>query len=218
MIRGAIFDIDGVLLDSMGIWEDLGERYLRSLGLEGEKGLGDILFPMSMKQGAGYLKEHYNLKTDVNEIVLSIQKMLEDYYFHEVCAKPGAKEILLYLKERNIKIVCATSSPYEHVKKALERNSLLEYIDRIFTVDEAGEGKDSAKIYNIAAKYLNEKPSNIMVFEDSLFAVKTAKAAGFFTVGVYDQKGEKDKDGIQKIPDRFIKDLRDHSDLIKCER
>ena len=52
MIKGAIFDIDGVLLDSMIIWTDLGERYLRSIGKEPEEGLTEKLFSMSMEQGA----------------------------------------------------------------------------------------------------------------------------------------------------------------------
>ena len=56
MIWGAIFDLDGVLLDSMGIWEDLGARYLRRLHITPEPGLNEVLFPMSMEQGAAYLK------------------------------------------------------------------------------------------------------------------------------------------------------------------
>ena len=56
MIHGAIFDLDGVLLDSMGIWQDLGSRYLRQLQILPEPGLDRILFSMSMEQGAAYLK------------------------------------------------------------------------------------------------------------------------------------------------------------------
>ena len=55
MTKAAVFDLDGVLLDSMGIWNDLGARYLRSLGVTPEEGLNEILFSMSMEQGAEYL-------------------------------------------------------------------------------------------------------------------------------------------------------------------
>ena len=98
MIKGAIFDIDGVLLDSMGIWDDLGARYLRSLGRIPEEGLNKILFSMSMEQGAEYLNEHYGLNKSVKETVDGIGKMLEDYYFYEVLLKPGAKEELCYFQ------------------------------------------------------------------------------------------------------------------------
>ena len=56
-IQGAIFDVDGTLLDSMSVWEDIGERYLISLGIMAKDGLGDALHTMSLEQGAVYLKE-----------------------------------------------------------------------------------------------------------------------------------------------------------------
>lgn len=59
MIRSAIFDLDGVVLDSMSIWRDLGARYLLHRGLTPEPGLGELLFSMSMEQGADYLRTHY---------------------------------------------------------------------------------------------------------------------------------------------------------------
>ena len=68
MIKGIIFDIDGVVLDSMSIWNDLGARYLRSLNVEPEEGLNEILFSMSMEQGADYLKEHYNTRDCLSRI------------------------------------------------------------------------------------------------------------------------------------------------------
>lgn len=89
MIRGAIFDLDGVLLDSMGIWNDLGARYLRGQGITPEPGLNAILFAMSMEQGAAYLKAHYPLPQSEAEIGDGIARMLADYYFYEVPAKPG---------------------------------------------------------------------------------------------------------------------------------
>ena len=83
MIRGTIFDLDGVLLDSMGIWEDLGARYLRRLHITPEPGLNEVLFPMSMEQGAAYLKAHYPLQQSEAEICGGIAQMLKDYY-HQV--------------------------------------------------------------------------------------------------------------------------------------
>ena len=76
MIRGTIFDLDGVLLDSMGIWEDLGARYLRRLHITPEPGLNEVLFPMSMEQGAAYLKAHYPLQQSEAEICGGIARML----------------------------------------------------------------------------------------------------------------------------------------------
>lgn len=209
MIKGAIFDIDGVLLDSMGIWDDLGARYLRSLGKIPEEGLNKILFSMSMEQGAEYLNEHYGLNKSVKETVDGIGRMLEDYYFYEVLLKPGAKEVLEFLKSKNIKMAAATSSPRTHIEKALSRNGLLGYIDKIYTTGEVGVSKHSPDIYNLAADYLKTKPEETLVFEDSLYALKTAKEAGFVTVGVYDEKGENNQEGLKNLADLYLKKLDD---------
>lgn len=209
MIKGAIFDIDGVLLDSMGIWDDLGARYLRSLDKIPEEGLNKILFSMSMEQGAEYLNEHYGLNKSVKETVDGIGKMLEDYYFYEVLLKPGAKEILEFLKSKSIKMAAATSSPRTHIEKALSRNGLLGYIDKIYTTSEVGVSKHSPDIYNLAADFLKTKSEETLVFEDSLYALKTAKEAGFVTVGVFDEKGESNQAELENQADLYLKKLDD---------
>ena len=105
MTKGAIFDLDGVLLDSMGIWNDLGARYLRSLGVTPEEGLNEILFSMSMEQGAEYLHTHYPLAQSAAEIEAGIETMLRDFYYNEVPAKPGAAALLAALTARGVKLV-----------------------------------------------------------------------------------------------------------------
>ena len=207
MIKGIIFDIDGVLLDSLGIWDDLGARYLMSIGVKPEEGLNEILFSMSMEQGSTYLNEHYNLQKTDAEVSAGISQMLEDFYFDEVLPKPGAKELLEFFKDNGIKMTAATSSPRIHVEKALERNGMLTFIEKLFTNTEVGASKHEPKIYNEAAAFLGTKPDETLVFEDSLYALKTAKDAGFVTVGVYDIKGEPDQEGVKNTGDHYVKEI-----------
>ncbi len=209
MIKGIIFDIDGVLLDSMLIWNDLGARYLRSIGVIPEAGLNEILFSMSMEQGADYLKEHYKLKESTDIILNGIQDMLKDFYFTEVKVKPGADELMKYLNDNHFRMTAATSSPRTHVEKALSRNGLLHYIEVIYTTGEIGISKHSSAIYDMAAAYMNLKPEEILVFEDSLYALKTAKSAGYKTVGVYDKNGETDQEGMKESSDIYVKNISD---------
>lgn len=209
MINGVIFDIDGVLLDSLGIWDDLGARYLKSIGVQPEEGLNEILFSMSMEQGSTYLNEHYNLQKTYAEVSAGISQMLEDFYFDEVLPKTGAKELLEFFKAKGIKMTAATSSPRIHVEKALERNGMLGFIDKLFTNTEVGASKHEPKIYNEAAAYMGTKPEATLVFEDSLYALKTAKNAGFVTAGVYDIKGETDQEGVKNTGDFYIKELNE---------
>ena len=207
MIRGTIFDLDGVLLDSMGIWEDLGARYLRRLHITPEPGLNEVLFPMSMEQGAAYLKEHYPLPQSEAEIGEGIARMLEDYYFYEVPAKPGAAALLNFLAERGIPMAAATSSPRAHVTAALERLGLLPYLQAVFTTGEVGVSKHEPVIYHLAAEALGTAPAETLVFEDSLYALKTAKTADFRTVGVLDAHGETDQAGLNRAAEVYLTSL-----------
>lgn len=216
MIKGIIFDIDGVLLDSMGIWDDLGARYLKSIGAHPEEGLQEILFSMSMEQGAEYLREHYHLDKSDAEVLDGISGMLEKFYFDEVLPKSGAKELMEYMKGKGVKMVAATSSPRLHVEKALGRNGMLEYLDKIFTNTEVGESKHSPKIYNIAAEYMGTTPDETLVFEDSLYALKTAEAAGYVTVGVYDAKGEPDQEGVKNSGDYYIREMTEFPEIYEA--
>ena len=207
MIRGAIFDIDGVLLDSLGIWKELGARYLRGIGIVPEAGLNDILFSMSMEKGAEYLKTRYHLTQSRAELLKGIEDMLAAYYRYEVAAKSGAKELLSFLRERNVRMAAATSSPRAHVERALERNGLLAYLEKIVTTGEVGVSKHAPNIYHLAAVFLDTAPGETLVFEDSLYALQTAKAAGYLCVGVYDAKGEPDQEGLRNTGDCYLKDL-----------
>ena len=118
-IKGVIFDIDGVLLDSMRIWKDLGERYLKSRGKEPKEGLSDILFSMSMEEGAAYLRDHYLSDETSETIGEGLQGMLRDFYYYEVRTKEGAEELLETFEGKGIRMMAATSTP--NVKPELKR-------------------------------------------------------------------------------------------------
>lgn len=187
MIRAAVFDLDGVVLDSMSIWKDLGARYLLRRGLTPEPGLGELLFAMSMEQGADYLRTHYPLPESA-DVLADLSAMLRDYYYNEVPEKDGAREALAFLQGRGVAVTAATSSPRTHVTRALERLGLLPYFRAIYTTGELGVSKHRPDIYHLAAQGV--PPRQCLVAEDSLYALQTAKRAGFFTVGVYDNASQ----------------------------
>lgn len=208
-IKGVIFDIDGVLLDSMVIWTDLGARYIKSRGGEPEEGLADVLFSMSMEEGAEYLRDQYLPDETKEEIGEGLQNLLRDFYYFDVSAKQGAAEMLEALKKAGIRMTAATSSPRAHVEKALGRNGLLGYIEKIYTSAEVGSSKHSPEIYDAAAGFMELSRGETCVFEDSLYALKTAADAGYITVGVYDEKGEPDQKGLEETADIYVRELSD---------
>jgi len=192
MIEGAIFDMDGVLLDSMPAWEHTGELYLESLGIQPEPKLEQILFPMSMEEGASYLLNHYPIKgMDEAAIIKGLTDTLEHFYLWKAKTKPGVKHFLAELQKRNITMTVATSSHRRLAESAFRRNGIQEYFSKIFTCSEVGAGKGKPDIYLEAARWMGTQPDATWVFEDGLHAIETAKKAGFKLAGIYDDSSRK---------------------------
>ena len=103
-IKGIIWDADGTLLDSMEIWEHAPDHYLETLGIEPEPNLGEILFEMSLEQGAKYLIDRYHLPVGVADVLEGIHCQIETFYRREVTLKPGAKELLAEFKQKGYPI------------------------------------------------------------------------------------------------------------------
>ena len=133
MIKGAIFDVDGTLLDSMEIWESAASLYLRKLGICPEAELGRILYTMSMEEGAKYLLQTYHLPYDETTIIDGIYQIIDDFYRYEVRTKKGVKEFLFSLSSKQIPMVIATSGSRELVEVALKRLEIRSYFQEIFT-------------------------------------------------------------------------------------
>ena len=209
MIAGAIFDLDGTILDSIPIWEQAAEVFLHSMGIEAEKGLGKTMFTMSMQQGAAFLKERYLSEWEVEAIIAGINRTIEDFYFQQVPLKEGAGGFLKAMKEAGIKMVAATSSDRRVVEGALKRLKIMDCFARIFTCTEIGAGKDQPDIYLAAAAFMGTRPEETWVFEDALYALETAKKAGFRTVGVFDAFSAGDQGKIKEISDFYLEKLAD---------
>lgn len=198
-----IFDADGTILDSMYIWHELGGRYLRSIDVEPERNLAEILYPLSLEQGCVYLKERYALEQTLPEIREGIVRIIQDFYIDEVGLKAGIKNFLQSMLEKNIPMVIATSGDRTLLNAALERNGIAGYFNAIFTCSELETNKHEPKIYLECAKFFGLEPYNIAVFEDSLFALETAKAAGFITFGVEDDSNINDRERIIEVADFY---------------
>ena len=214
-INAIIFDIDGVLLDSLFIWKELGRRFIVKHGYTPVPDMDEILFSMSMEQGAAWLKDTFSLENSEEEIMQELENRIQTFYFEEVKAKPGAEALLQRINKLGIPAVAATSSPREHVRKALERNHLLPYLKEIYTTSEIGESKYSPKIYLTAAKSLNSSPNGTLVVEDSLYALITARDAGFQTAGIFDPFGEPDQEQLKKKADIYCRSLNELLNYMK---
>lgn len=215
MIRGVIFDVDGVLLNSMPVWENLGEIYLERLGIEAEKGLGETLFAMSLEEGADYLIENYGLKQTPGEIIAGLNREVQDFYGRKVPLKEGVRGYLQEFRDRKIPMAIATSGDRANAEAALKRLKVLSYFRAVFTCSEIGSSKSHPDIYYAAALQLDADPSDTWVFEDALHAIRTAKKAGFRTAGVYDRASGRDLAQIRDTADIYLPEFKDFDSFWK---
>ena len=213
-IRGAIFDVDGTLLDSMFIWDTIGEAYLRSIGYQPKENLNETFKNMSLHQAARYYQTEYGVTLSIDEIMDGVNAMLERYYRFEVPLKPGVAELLERLRQSGVKLCIATATDRHLVEAALDRCGVLSCFGEIFTCNEVGHGKDEPDIFEAALRFLGTRREETLVFDDALYAVRTAKEAGFPVAAVYDSH-ERSQAEVRARSDLYLEDLTQLVELQK---
>lgn len=214
MIKGAIFDIDGTLLDSMPIWENAGARYLATLGIEAKPDLKERLDALSLPEGALYMQKEYALSVSTEDILEGVNQVVKDFYYKEATMKPGVYALIKMLKENGVKLMIATATDAQMAKAALIRNGIWEDFIGMVTCEEAGAGKTSPKVFELAREKMQTKKEETWVFEDSLYAVKTAAKDGFPVCSIYDEYSAENAEEIKRLSDIYV---RDFSEIKSCD-
>ena len=192
MIQGAIFDADGTLLDSMGMWDTVGERYLISQGVRPPAGLREALFPLSLAQCAVYLKDRFALPLAPSAIEAGINGVIRSFYAGEVVAKAGVLDFLRGLKAKGVPLYLATATDREVITKGLERTGILPL-----------------EIFDYARDRMGTATEATWVFEDAVHAAATAAAAGYPVAGVADPYS--DQAELRKLSRIYLPDMTDFS-------
>jgi HAD superfamily hydrolase (TIGR01509 family) len=207
-IAGAIFDLDGTLVDSNHVWEEIDKELLTRRGITVSDDFLKIL-------ASATYEDAYNQMvlvgvTDSYETILSEFNELALYeYKHNIMLKDEAENYLKTLKESGIKLAVATASPKELYEPVLRRGGIYELFDEIITVFDVGKSKEFPDIYLTAAAKMGVSPADCIVFEDISRGILTAKEAGFKTVMVYDRYSQLDFFRMRGIADHYIYSFAD---------
>lgn len=205
--KNIIFDLDGTLINSMPIWDNIGRNFLLSKGVNPPDDLEEKFEKMSFEESAQYFIDEFNLKMTVKEIIGEIIKSVEEKYIKEIPLKNNVYEFLECMKKEGKKMCLLTASEEAYVYPALERLKIKDFFQNIFTCSSLGMSKSRSDIYDTAAEKCGFKKDETAVFEDALHAIENAKKAGFFVYAVYDAHEEKNSARIKEIADVYLKDF-----------
>ncbi len=203
--KGAIFDLDGTLLDSMHIWHDVDVEFFKRRNLPLDSGYVDVIKNMHLPAAAVYTKEKYNLKESAEQIVDEWLQLCAEAYLSNVDLKSGVFDYLKTLYDSGVKMAFATASEKVVCEQNLKNHGIFKFFTDSAYVSEINIGKTEPDIYLLASERIGVKPFECIVFEDIIEGIRSAKKANFITCGVYDKSSAKDEEEIRGIADYYIK-------------
>lgn len=203
--KAVLFDMDGTLIDSMGVWKEIDMNYLEKYNLPMYEDLQRDISGMSFIQTAHYFKEKYKILESVEEIMETWNAMAFDKYATEVELKPGAFLFLKELRKKGIKTAICTSNSRYLTDTVLKAQKIQDYIDLILTAKEVPNGKPAPDIYQRASEILKVPAEKCLVFEDVYMGVLAGKNANMKVCAVEDPHSVYEQNAIRKEADFFIR-------------
>lgn len=212
-LTGAIFDLDGTLLDSMPYWASVGLRFLqeRNIVVSDVEELSLRLKTMTLREAAIFFQKEYQVHDSVEEICRQIDHMIEDDYLYRAPLKDGVRNMLERLHKQGIHMCVASATSHTLVEAALRRVGVLKYFQFIVTCGDLNTSKNQPYIFDECARRLGTDKTTTGVFEDSLHCVRTASRAGYPVIGVYDASAASEETEIRSLCCQYIRDWEEFS-------
>lgn len=206
----AIFDLDGTLINSTGVWNKVDEDFFNRRNVIMPPEFPQVIKTHTLMSGAVYIKDRLSLPESPEDIVKEWHDAAVYAYHNDVRIKPYVKELLELLKNSyGYKIGLATSNAHELYDQCLINNGIYDYFDSFTQSDEVERLKGFPDIYEKSAERMGVPKEECIVFEDVYQAVKGARMGNFFTVAVEDSASADDREEIIKIADVYIKSFRE---------
>ena len=207
---GAIIDMDGTILESMGLWEQVDIGFLRDKrGIEVPADYMNAISPLGYRETALYTIARFNLPDSPEALMAEWEEMAVHEYENTLPLKPYAREFLTKLKKSGTKTALCTSSPECFYAPALKRLGVYSMFDAFVSASVLGLRKGEPEIFLTAAESLGLRPEDCTVFDDMPDAIAGAKAAGMKACGVYDRYSASHMDRMKRMCDRYVMSLEE---------
>ena len=209
MIKGVIFDLDGTLIDSMGIWYKIDREFLRENGVtDPPADISDRMKKMTVDESSEYFIREFGLSCTKDHVIKRIEELVREEYEKRIPLKPYVPELLDILDSRGIPYGVATATYRSLAEAVLKRCGICGRFAFLLTDAEYPMGKKCPDIFIGGAERLGTLPEETLVVEDSLHCIETASGAGFVTAAVYDSAADAERPQITAAADNYFESLR----------
>lgn len=182
----AIFDMDGTLLESMYYWYNAPRAVLESMGILPDSNQADALDKAGFSAIGKYAVEQFNLPCTPEEFSCAMDDWVLKRYADAVLPRPDVPQYLKSLSERNIKCVLLTASKKPFIYVMCQRFDFGKYFSACYSAHDLGIEKSNPEIYNVIFNDFSCTAEDCILFEDSVYSVEAARAAGIPAVGILD--------------------------------
>lgn len=208
IITGAIFDFDGTLFDSMHVWKGYKDNFFNYLGIELTEEDKDAFKGLFLRETFLLAIERFNLKYTYEELLSKLFDYIKARYLNETGPKNDIIEFLEKLKAKGVRIGIATATGEPALEAVLEKYGMLHYFSSIYSTYTVGASKTEPKVYDVVLREIGTEKETTWVFEDALYAAKTAKSNGYNVVGIFD-KSEPNQDELRELVDIYIHNYKE---------
>ena len=202
-ITGAIFDFDGTVFDSMHIWKGVKFQFFDRIGLVLNEEQREEFKKLFLLDAIELAKTRFDLKMTDKELFDEFFTLIKEKYLADTKPKNDIIEFLEKLKAKGVKMGIATATGEPALIAVLEKFNMLHYFQEIYSTYTVGASKTEPKVYDVVLNELGTEKETTWVFEDALYAAKTAKKAGYNVVGIYD-KSEPEQEELKNLVDIYI--------------
>ena len=207
----AIFDMDGTLLDTMPYWRYTGMEYLLAHQLPR---FPDMIEKMSYTSSRKLIKDNAERlgipDLDFDAMVHEMEGYMNRHYLYDANLKEAAvPDFLELLKGKGVRMCVATGSPRQYARNGLRRLGLLDFFEFVTDNYEVPLNKSQPEYFTNLARRMGVEPSRCVVFEDALYSMESARAAGMRVCAIEDSTQSADREAILRLANWYILSYRE---------
>jgi len=183
MIEAVIFDLDGILIDSEHVWDEVRQQLAEERGGRWNENASRDMMGMSSIEWSRYMREVVGLEEEPEQISAEVVRRLEKRYRTEIPLIPGAEHAVERLASR-WPLALASSSNRELIDLVLTESGLGRFFRASVSSEEVARGKPAPDVFLEAARRLDAAPTRCAAIEDSENGILAAEAAGMRTIAI----------------------------------